>query len=104
MSFQLAIRFIWRAMFLMVWKRSRRRACSILLVLRGVITWPLTKKFSTELCRVPAVTKQLIKNRRLIPSAPPRPAAQLFRACDESRLVAAPLPHQSAEELLSRLV
>jgi hypothetical protein len=63
----------------MVWKRSRRRACSILLVRRGLITWPLTKKFSTERCNlVPAVTKQLIKNRQLIPSAPPRPAAQLF--------------------------
>ena len=31
-------------------------------------------------------------------------AAQLFRACDGSRLVVAPLPHQLAEELLSRLV
>src|SRR6476660_7287984 len=99
MSFQLAIRFISRAMFLMVWKHSRRRACSILLVRRGLITWPLTKKFSTARCSDSAVTK-----RRLILSARPRPAAQLFRACDESRLVAAPLLHQSGEELLSRLV
>src|SRR6476661_1831196 len=105
MSFQLAIRFISRAMFLMAWKRSRRRACSILLVRRGLITWPLTKKFSTARCSlVPGVTKQPIKNRQLIPLARLRFAAQLFRGCDESRLFAAPLLHQSGEELLSRLV
>src|SRR6266699_2796457 len=61
-----------------------------------------TRKFSTERCSL--VPKQLIKNRQLIPSVPPRPAAQLFRAYDESRLVAAPLPHHSAEQLPSQLV
>ena len=34
-----AIRFIWRAMFLMAWKLSRQRASSILLVRRGLIIW-----------------------------------------------------------------
>src|SRR5882757_8486951 len=99
MSSQQGILFTSRATFHTVWKRSRRRACSILLVLRGLITWRLTRKFFTARCSDPAV-----KKRRLILSARPRCAAQLFRACDESRLVAAPSPHRSGEELLSRLV
>ena len=94
----------------MVWKRFRRRACSIRLVRRELITSRWTRKFkgqgglssarrSTDGNGVPSLPTQTLSF-----SARLRFAAQLFRACDESRLVAAPLPHQSAEELPSRLV
>ena len=45
-----AILFISRAMFRMVWKHFRRRACSTRSVRRELIISPWTKKFSTVRC------------------------------------------------------
>ena len=70
--------------------RSVRPATSI---------WQSTEKCSTERCNL-----YQTENRPVILSARPRSAAQLSLAYDESRLVVAPLRHQSAEGLPSLLV
>src|SRR5882762_4153728 len=50
MSFQQAIRSIWPAMFRTAWKRSLRRAYSILLARHEPIISRSTKRFATERC------------------------------------------------------